>query len=136
MPRGERRIVDRFLRSLERVPGVHVVDAGALLLQVLTPDLRIVEVRVEEDALLANARLVADDAALHGLSGTDSVDRSFTLFFLHMQAAVGSGPLQGVRRLRYTLGAWSRTGALEQRASRAFNSGHCCLGFSPPTRAG
>ena len=102
MPRGERRIVDRFLRSLERAPGVHVVDAGALLLQVLTPDLRIVEVRVEEDALLANARLVADDAALHGLSGTDSVDRSFTLFLLHMQAAVGSGPLQGVRRLRYT----------------------------------
>ncbi|MDR6612722.1 ABC transporter substrate-binding protein [Leifsonia sp. 1010] len=102
MPRGERRIVDRFLRSLERAPGIHVVDADALLLQVLTPDDRIVEVRVEEDALLANARLVADDAALHGLSGTDSVERSFTLFFLHMQTAVRSGPPQGARRLRYT----------------------------------
>jgi hypothetical protein len=94
--------VDRFLRSLERAPGIHVVDARALVLQVLTPDHRIVEVRVEEDALLANARGVADDAALHGLSGTDSVDRSFTLFFLHMQAAVRSRPLRGIHSLRYT----------------------------------
>lgn len=101
MPQDEGRIVDRFLRSLERAPGVRVVDADGLVLQVTAPDGRIVEVRVEKEALLANAREVAADSTLHGLAGSDTLDRSFTLFFLHLQTAV-TGSSRQPARLRYT----------------------------------
>lgn len=99
---GTDGLVDRFVRALDRAPGIEVLDPHGLLLRIRTYDDRVVEVEVEVDALAENARRAVEVKDLDGLAGVDPVDRSFTLFFLHVQAAMTAAPFRPVRRFRYT----------------------------------
>lgn len=92
----------RFLRTMERVPGIEVIDRDGPVLRVRTADDRCVRVRIEGGAIAAMVRRVSGDAQLAGLAGADDVTRSFTWFLLELQAALSAPGSPPARQLAYT----------------------------------
>jgi hypothetical protein len=109
-------LVERFLRAMQRVPGIEVLDRAGLVLRVRTADERSVRVHIERGAIAATVRRVSGDPQLGGLAGADDVTRSFTLFLLELQAALSAPASPPVRCLNFTargmLGDQLRTGML------------------------
>jgi hypothetical protein len=95
-------LVGRFLLTMERVPGIEVIDRAGPVLRVRTADDRRVRVHIGGGAIAATVRRVSGDPHLRGLAGADDVTRAFTLFLLELQAALSAPATAPILCLHYT----------------------------------
>lgn len=94
-------LLDRFALALERAPGIDVIDGEALVLRVQAADDRVAMIRVEADALASSARRAIEEGDVDGLAGADPTDQFFTLFFLHVEAALADAPRRRMLFFRF-----------------------------------